>query len=109
MVLPQFLLPIPATWVGARSVSVRKENQMMEKKKIGNFGNAIAENGRKKKIVCGNGIAEIGGKKNFWNCEKWNGIQQCHCHNSIHLYLLLFFFLRNDKSTQFLQYFYNKF
>ena len=26
-------------------------------------GNAIAENGRKKKIVCGNGIAEIEGIK----------------------------------------------
>ena len=36
-----------------------------EKKNIGNCGNAIAENGRKKKIVCGNGIAEIGGI-HFW-------------------------------------------
>ena len=99
MVLPQFLLPIPIARVGARSVSARKENQMMgKKKKIGNCGNAIAENGRKKKKkVCGNGIAEIevinfwqlwqwrcrnrGVKKNFWNCEKWNGIRQCHCHN----------------------------
>ena len=32
MVLPQFLLPIPAVQVGARSVSARKENQMMGKK-----------------------------------------------------------------------------
>ena len=31
------------------------------KKKIDNYGNAIVENGRKKKIVCGNGIAEIEG------------------------------------------------
>ena len=31
MVLPQFLLPIPAARVGAQSVSVRKENQMMWK------------------------------------------------------------------------------
>ena len=55
MVLPQFLLPIPADRVAARSVSARKENQMWRKKKIGNCGNAIAENGRKKKIV----VAEI--------------------------------------------------
>ena len=46
-----------------------------EKKNCGNCGNAIAENGRKKKIVCGNGIAEIGGI-NFWqlwqwHCRKW--------------------------------------
>ena len=64
---------------------------------------------KKKKKECGNGIAEIGGKKKFaiglwqchcrnrrvekknWNCEKWNGIQQCHCHNSIPLF---FFFLK---------------
>ena len=31
MVLPQFLLPIPTARVGARSVSARKENQMMWK------------------------------------------------------------------------------
>ena len=49
MVLPQFLLPIPTAWVGARSVSARKENQMMWKKKIGNCGNAIAEIGKEKK------------------------------------------------------------
>jgi len=33
MILPQFLLPIPAARVGVRSVSARKENQMMWKKK----------------------------------------------------------------------------
>ena len=44
---------IPAAQVGARSVSACKENQMMGKKKFGNCGNAIAENG-KKKIVCDN-------------------------------------------------------
>ena len=58
---PKFLLPIPAIRVGARSVSVRKENQMWQwhcrnrKKKFGNCGNAIAENGRGKKKV----VAEI--------------------------------------------------
>ena len=52
---PKFLLPIPAVRVGARSVSARKENQMWQwhcrnkKKKFGNCGNAIVENGRKKK------------------------------------------------------------
>ena len=79
MVLPQFLLPIPAARVGARSVSARKENQMMWKKKIGNCGNAIAENGRKKKIV----VAEI-----------WRGIKKIsvtstiflqHFHNKSHV------------------------
>ena len=55
MVLPQFLLPIPAAQVSARSVSAHKENQMMWKKKIGNCGNAIAEIGKEKKIV----VAEI--------------------------------------------------
>ena len=50
MVLPQFLLPIPVARVGARSVSARKENQMIwEKYKIGNCGNAIAEIGKEKK------------------------------------------------------------
>ena len=57
----KFLLPIPVAQVGTRSVSARKENQMWQwhcwnrKKKIGNCGNAIAKNGRKKKIV----VAEI--------------------------------------------------
>ena len=60
-----------------------------------------------KKKVCGNGIAKIEGinfwqlwqwhcrnrgvKKKFWNCEKWNGIRQCHCHNSIPLFFFFFF------------------
>ena len=58
MVLPQFLLPIPAARVGARSVSARKENQMMWKKKMfGNCGNAIVEKWEEKKIV----VAEIWG------------------------------------------------
>ena len=79
MVLPQFLLPIPTARVGARTVSARKENQMMWKKKIGNCGNAIAENGRKKKIV----VAEI-----------WGGIKKIsvtstiflqHFHNKSHV------------------------
>ena len=79
MVLPQFLLPIPAVWVGARSVSARKENQMMWKKKIGNCGNAIAEIGKEKKIV----VAEI-----------WGGIKKIsvtftiflqHFHNKSHV------------------------
>ena len=79
MVLPQFLLPIPAARVDARSVSAHKENQMLGKKKIGNCGNAIAENGRKKKIV----VAEI-----------WRGIKKIsvtstiflqHFHNKSHV------------------------
>ena len=37
--------------MGARSVSARKENQMREIFFFGHCGNAIAENGRKKKIV----------------------------------------------------------
>ena len=61
-----------------------------------------------KKIVCDNGIVEIEGihfwqlwqwhcrnrgvKKKFWNCEKWNGIRQCHCHNSIPI-IIIFLFL----------------
>ena len=78
MVLPQFLLPIPAAQVGARSVSARKENQMMGKK-IGNSGNAIAEIGKEKKIV----VAEI-----------WGGIKKIsvtftiflqHFHNKSHV------------------------
>ena len=60
MVLPQFLLPIPADRVVARIVSARKENQMLQKKKIGN---------------CGNAIAEIGGINflQLWqqHCQKW--------------------------------------
>ena len=103
MVLPQFLLPMPAARVGARSVSARKENQMMGKKKNWQLWQCHCRKGEeKKKKVCGNGIAEIevinfwqlwqwhcrnrGVKKNFWNCEKWNGIRQCHCHNSIPLF-----------------------
>ena len=79
MIFPQFLLPIPATRVGARSVSARKENQMMWKKKIGNCGNAIAEIGKEKKIV----IVEI-----------WGGIKKIsvtstiflqHFHNKSHV------------------------
>ena len=73
---------------------LKKKN---EKKNCGNCGNAIAENGRKKKIVCGNGIAEIGGI-NFWqlwqwHCQKWKKKKKgykicervkkknCHIHN----------------------------
>ena len=41
-------------------------------------------------LVCGNAIAEIGVKKKIW--EKWNGIRQYHCHNSIPLFFFLFFF-----------------
>ena len=80
MVLPQFLLPISAARVGARSVSARKENQMIwEKNKIGNCGNAIAEIGKEKKIV----VAEI-----------WGGIKKIsvtftiflqHFHNKSHV------------------------
>ena len=40
--------------------------------------------------------------------KKFHLFQQCHCHNSISFFFL-FFFLRNDKCTQFLQYFYNIF
>ena len=67
-----------------------------------NYGNGIAEIGGKKilQLVCGNAIAEIGVKKKYW--EKWNGIRKYHCHNSIPLFFS-FFFLRNDKCTQFLQ------
>ena len=66
MVLPQFLLPIPTTWVGAQSVSVRKENQMMGKKKnLAIVAMPLPKMGGKKKKVCGNGIAEIEGI-NFW-------------------------------------------
>ena len=76
---------------------------------------------KKKKVEwnCGNDIAEIGGKKNFAI-----GLWQCHCRNKgvkkkkigivksgmefgnaiatipFHFF---FFFLRNDKCTQFLQ------
>ena len=80
MVLPQFLLPIPAVRVGARSVSARKENQMMWKKKMfGNCGNAIVEKWEEKKIV----VAEI-----------WGGIKKIsvtstiflqHFHNKSHM------------------------
>ena len=35
-----------------------------KKKNCGNYDNAITENGRKKKFVCGNVIAEIWGKNN---------------------------------------------
>ena len=75
-----------------------------KKKKLAIVAMPLPKMGGKKK-VCSNGIAEIedinfwqlwqwhcrnrGVKKNFWNCEKWNGIQQCHCHNSIPLF---FFF-----------------
>ena len=59
-------------------------------------------NRREKKIVlvCGNAIAEIGGKKICGNCG--NAIATIP-------FLFFFFFLRNDMCTQFLQYFYNKF
>ena len=73
---------------------------------------------------CGNGIAEIGGKKivaiglwqchcrnrgvkkKFWNCEKWNGIRQCHCHNSIPLF---FFFKEMISAHNFYNIFTTKF
>ena len=61
MVLPQFLLPIPAAQVGAQSVSARKENQMMGKK-IGNCGNVIAEIRGKKDFVA-MPLPKMGGKK----------------------------------------------
>ena len=73
----------------------------------------------------GNDIAEIEGKKKFAM-----GSWQCHCRNrevkkkfgivksgmelgnaiaTIPFHFFFFFFLRNDKCTQFLQYFHNKF
>ena len=73
MVLPQFLLPIPAARVGARSVSARKENQMMGKKKLAIVAMPLPKMGGKKK-VCGNGIAKIEGI-NFWQLWQW------HCQN----------------------------
>ena len=52
MVLPQFLLPIPPVWVGARSVSARKENQMMwEKKKLAIVAMPLPKMGGKKIVV----------------------------------------------------------
>ena len=66
----KFLLPIPVARVSSWSVSGRKENQMWQwhcrnkKKKIGNCGNAIAENGRKRKNSgCPNHIWGIKKKK----------------------------------------------
>ena len=70
-------------------------------KKIGNCGNAIAENGREKKLKwnCGNGIAEIGeifflsivamslpkmgGKKNLWLLKSVEEFKKkkCYVHN----------------------------
>ena len=65
MILPQFLLPIPTARVGARSVSARKENQMMGKKeKIWQYRE------RKKKIV----VAEI-----------WGGIKKISVTSTIFL------------------------
>ena len=56
------------------------------------------QNRREKKVlVCGNAIAEIGGKKFVAIVA------------TIPLYFFFFFFLRNDMCTQFLQYFYKKF
>ena len=59
-------------------------------------------NRREKKIVlvCGNAIAEIGGKK--FVAIVAMPLPQFHS-------TFFFFFLRNDMCTQFLQYFYNKF
>ena len=70
---------------------------------------------RKKKLVYGNGIATIAAKlfppTSAMALPQTKTIffsflfRQCHCHKSISL----FFFLRNDMCTPFLQYFYNKF
>ena len=52
-----------------------------------NCGNGIAEIGGKKnlQLVCGNAIAEIGGKKKFGNCDNpiaKNGKEKkCYVHN----------------------------
>ena len=67
MVLLQFLLPIPAARVGARSVSARKENQMMEKKKL---------------AIMAMPLSKMGGEK--IGMELW----QWHCHNSIFFFFL---------------------
>ena len=91
-----------------------------------NCGNGIAENGGKK---CGSKSRESKKKKCYVHniftiSHMWLVIissnlnltlrlffylfRQCHCHNSIPLFFF-FFFLRNDKCTQFSQYFYNIF
>ena len=80
MVLPQFLLPIPPVRVGARSVSARKENQMMWKKKnFGNCGNAIAKIGKEKKIV----VVEIWGR--IKKISVMSTIFLQHFHNKSHV------------------------
>ena len=68
MVLSQFLLLIPAARVGARSVSGRKENQMMGKKK-------------KKLAIVAMPLPKMGGKK--------NSLRQWHCQNRGYKFLAI--------------------
>ena len=74
-------------------VKIEYTYYFLKKKKVEwNCGNGIAKIVGEKnlQLVCGNAIAEMGGKKN-WSCEKWNGIRQCHCHNSIPHFFFFFF------------------
>ena len=66
MILSRFLLPIPAAQMGARSVSARKENQMMWK----NFLAIVAMP-----------LPKMGGKK--------NSLRQWHCWNKGYKFLAI--------------------